>query len=100
MRTIRITFESMIVCICHRVSDRDIARAAHEGCASFDDLQVDSGVATCCGKCHDCARQTFELHASAVAAAHHHTAVCFAHAEQATAEPLVFAPEARVAFPG
>jgi bacterioferritin-associated ferredoxin len=84
----------MIVCICHRVSDRDIARAARDGCPSFDDLQVDIGVGTCCGKCHDCARQTFELHASASAAALHHTAVCFAHAEQAVPEPLVHLPAA------
>jgi hemin uptake protein HemP len=31
----------MIVCICHRVSDRDIARAAREGCARFDELQFE-----------------------------------------------------------
>jgi bacterioferritin-associated ferredoxin len=75
----------MIVCICHRVSDRDIARAARDGCASFDDLQLETGVATCCGKCHDCARQTFELHASAASAAASDTAVCFAHPERASA---------------
>ena len=40
----------MIVCICHRVSDRDIARAAREGCASFDELQMELAVATSCGK--------------------------------------------------
>lgn len=50
----------MIVCVCHRVSDRDIARAVQRGCASFDELQWDLSVATCCGKCHDCARQTFD----------------------------------------
>ncbi len=55
----------MIVCICHRVSDRDIAQAAREGCASFDDLQFELLVATACGACHDCARQTFEAHAGA-----------------------------------
>ena len=53
----------MIICICHRISDRDIAQAARDGCASFDDLQIDLGVATACGKCHDCARQTFHQHA-------------------------------------
>lgn len=54
----------MIVCVCHRVSDRDIARAAHDGCASFDELQFELGVATACGKCHDCARETFDHHAA------------------------------------
>lgn len=58
----------MIVCVCHRVSDRDIARAAREGCASFDELQFELQVATCCGRCHDCARETFEKHAARPAA--------------------------------
>ncbi|MFY7915857.1 MAG: (2Fe-2S)-binding protein [Rubrivivax sp.] len=52
----------MIVCLCHRISDRDIAHAAQIGCASFDELQFELAVATCCGKCHDCARQTFDFH--------------------------------------
>jgi bacterioferritin-associated ferredoxin len=49
----------MIVCVCHRVSDRDIARHANQGCMSFDDLQMDTGVATCCGCCETCAREVF-----------------------------------------
>ena len=54
----------MIICVCHRVSDRDIARAARAGCATFDELQFELSVATACGACHDCARQTFEHHAA------------------------------------
>ena len=50
----------MIVCVCHRISDRDIERHARNGCASFDELQMDSGVASCCGSCADCARDVFE----------------------------------------
>lgn len=50
----------MIVCVCRRVSDRDIERHAKSGCASFDELQMDTGVATCCGNCNDCAREVFE----------------------------------------
>ena len=49
----------MIVCVCHRISDRDIRRMAQQGCQSFDDLQIDSGVSTCCGRCEDCAREVF-----------------------------------------
>ena len=56
----------MIVCICHTVSDLDIARAAQAGCASFDELQFELSVATSCGKCHDCARETFHHHAAQV----------------------------------
>jgi len=54
----------MIVCICHRVSDRDIAHAARQGCASFDELQDELGVATACGTCGDCARETFAMHSA------------------------------------
>jgi len=53
----------MIVCVCHRVSDRDIARAAQQGCADFDELQLELSVATSCGRCDDCARETFHHHA-------------------------------------
>ncbi|GLS16392.1 MULTISPECIES: (2Fe-2S)-binding protein [Hydrogenophaga] len=45
----------MIVCVCHRVSDKTIAHAARAGMA-FDDLQLELGVATQCGKCEGCAR--------------------------------------------
>lgn len=54
----------MIICVCHRVSDRDIARVAREGCTSFEELQAELGVATCCGKCHDCALAVFQQHAN------------------------------------
>lgn len=56
----------MIVCVCHRVSDRDIAHAVKAGCGSFDELQDELRVATACGACDDCAQQTFDrLHAQA-----------------------------------
>lgn len=45
----------MIVCVCKRVSDREIARHAHAG-LSFDDIQMELGIATQCGRCEDCAR--------------------------------------------
>jgi bacterioferritin-associated ferredoxin len=45
----------MIICICRRVSDRDIARQARAG-MSFDDIQFELGVATQCGQCEGCAR--------------------------------------------
>lgn len=45
----------MIVCICRRVSDRDIARHARAG-MGFDEIQFELGVATQCGQCEGCAR--------------------------------------------
>jgi bacterioferritin-associated ferredoxin len=53
----------MIVCVCHRVSDRDIARHAAAGCPSFEVMQDDLRVATACGACHDCAREVWDQHA-------------------------------------
>jgi bacterioferritin-associated ferredoxin len=49
----------MIICVCNRITDRDISRMSQSG-ASFDELQIELGVATQCGRCEDCAR---DLHA-------------------------------------
>ena len=49
----------MIICLCHKVSDRDIARETASGCRDFDSLQQETGVATACGACLDCAQDTF-----------------------------------------
>lgn len=49
----------MIVCVCHRVSDRSIAQCARQGW-SFDDIQLELGVATQCGRCENCARQLWQ----------------------------------------
>ena len=49
----------MIVCVCRRISDRDIHRAARDGIGSFDELQSDLGVGTACGSCVDCALATW-----------------------------------------
>ena len=46
----------MIVCVCHRVSDRDIARHVRAG-MDFSDLQLELGVATQCGQCECSARE-------------------------------------------
>jgi len=50
----------MIVCLCHRVSDRDIQAAVRGGTACFEVLQDDLRVASSCGCCHDCARALFD----------------------------------------
>lgn len=50
----------MIVCLCHRISDRDIERAAREGVPDFETLQEDTCIARNCGCCDDCARAVFD----------------------------------------
>ena len=54
----------MIVCVCHRVSDRDIAREASSGCADFESLQDELRVGTACGACLEHAQQAFAAHAA------------------------------------
>ena len=45
----------MIVCVCRRISDREIARHARAG-MGFDDIQFELGIATQCGQCEGSAR--------------------------------------------
>lgn len=45
----------MIVCVCNQVSDRDIRREVRGG-MDFSDVQLEMGVATCCGCCEAHAR--------------------------------------------
>lgn len=56
--------DAMIVCLCHSISDRDIAREVAAGCASFDDLQEELRIGTACGACVDCAHETFHAHSA------------------------------------
>lgn len=50
----------MYVCVCNRVTDTQIRDAAERGVASLDDLCRQLKVASCCGRCRECARQVFE----------------------------------------
>jgi len=65
----------MIVCVCRRVSHHDIEREVRKGCASFDQLQDELGVADACGACADCARAIFEQACEKQASAIHLVAV-------------------------
>ena len=67
---------AMIVCVCRRISDREIARHARAG-MSFDDIQFELGVATQCGCCESCARDVVAQCSatSPVAALHSEAAV-------------------------
>jgi len=50
----------MIICLCHRISDRDIQRAVQHGTHDFEMLQDDTCIARSCGCCEDCAREVFD----------------------------------------
>ena len=73
----------MIVCVCRRVSDRDIARHARAG-MGFDEIQFELGVATQCGRCEGCAREVIAQCGSSqpVAAVHNSVAPVVWHATE------------------
>ena len=50
----------MIVCVCNRVSDRDIVQVVRGGTNSFDLMLDETGAASRCGRCRDCAREVFD----------------------------------------
>lgn len=45
----------MIVCVCHAISEREIREWVSIGGRSFVQLQDDTGLGTCCGKCRETA---------------------------------------------
>jgi bacterioferritin-associated ferredoxin len=47
----------MYVCLCNKVTDGQIREATQRGADTFDKLQQELKVATCCGRCRDCACQ-------------------------------------------
>lgn len=49
----------MIICLCHRVSDRDLRQHAASG-AEFEEAQLCTGAGTGCGQCVSHARAIFE----------------------------------------
>ena len=73
----------MIVCVCKSVSDRKIRASIAEGVDSFDELQFELGVASCCGKCADSVRDV--MMQSGVCASR-----CGFEHQQPTAMPVTF----------
>jgi bacterioferritin-associated ferredoxin len=55
----------MIVCLCHRISDRDIARLVAAGCGDLRSLQAALGLGSCCGSCLDYAQEMLDAHSPA-----------------------------------
>ena len=46
----------MYVCICNAVTDHQIREARDQGARSIEELGQQLRVATCCGRCADCAQ--------------------------------------------
>lgn len=47
----------MIVCVCRKVSEREVRLAVRSGVSGLDRLGAELGVATQCGRCRDCAQR-------------------------------------------
>jgi bacterioferritin-associated ferredoxin len=47
----------MYVCVCNAVTDRQIRRAVHRGVLTFQQLQLELAISTCCGRCEPTARR-------------------------------------------
>ena len=47
----------MFICICSAVTERQVIKAVAEGAQTLEDLQVDLGVAMCCGRCAETASE-------------------------------------------
>ncbi|TXH69209.1 MAG: (2Fe-2S)-binding protein [Thiothrix sp.] len=46
----------MYVCVCNAVSDKAIKQAVQQGYDSFEAIQRELAVGTCCGRCKPCAQ--------------------------------------------
>ncbi len=77
----------MIVCLCHRISDRDIREAVRTGTRDFETLQDETCIARNCGCCEDCAVETFEE-----ALAKHAASTSIAAVTKGPAAPVPAAP--------
>jgi len=41
----------MYICICNAITERDVRECVRKGCCSMDELSVELGVGTSCGRC-------------------------------------------------
>ena len=50
----------MYICICNAVTERDVRECARRGCCSLDELSVELGVGTGCGRCREVAKEILD----------------------------------------
>jgi bacterioferritin-associated ferredoxin len=50
----------MYVCICNAITERDVRECARRGCCSLDELSVELGVGTNCGRCRLVAKEILD----------------------------------------
>jgi bacterioferritin-associated ferredoxin len=58
----------MYVCLCQRISDRQIRESVHRGASSFEEVKEMLPVASCCGCCEETARDVVQAEVRSKAA--------------------------------
>ncbi len=60
----------MYVCICNAITETELRASMDNGARTLEDLQLDTGVAGCCGTCADAAEALLATHCPGHAACH------------------------------
>jgi bacterioferritin-associated ferredoxin len=47
----------MYICICNAITEREVRECARRGGCTLDDLSMELGVGTCCGRCRPVANE-------------------------------------------
>lgn len=55
----------MIICLCKSLNERQLRESIASGASSFDALQFETGVSTCCGTCESSVHELLATHAAA-----------------------------------
>ncbi len=55
-----IIIPNMYICLCNAVTEREVRECARRGCASLEELSVELGVGTCCGRCRPVAKEILD----------------------------------------
>lgn len=50
----------MYVCICNSITEQDVRECARRGCGSLEELTVELGVGTSCGRCRPIAKEILD----------------------------------------
>jgi len=58
----------MYVCVCNSVTDKQIRESVEKGASSIEHLSDELNVATCCGKCKNCAKRVLRQAMKEIAA--------------------------------
>jgi bacterioferritin-associated ferredoxin len=50
----------MYICICNAITEREVRECVRGGCRSMDELSMELGVGTSCGRCRPVAKEILD----------------------------------------